>query len=450
MEQHLADLQRAQRKKRVMADARALEKGDLRAPQASQELPNEVNGTLAGTSVSGGALGLERVVGAGGKPRKAHMSGKGVVSDLHIPIVSDIARLFGLGRKQGRKAREDERLGMEVKGLKNEMDGGAYADPAFGVINQPAGSSKDLLQVAGEAPMGAGYSGAGMARKQGKKMAKYLHETHGEEYMKHYTGGFLGTLLSVGLPLLGNLLSGKGEKEKWIQEATSHMKEGAFTQQALHHHMTPEEFAEEVLKHPKKYTLRTRRRAQFIKNVTKRGGGGSDDEYSDEELREINESHRQEQAVRRAEAAAAAAAPAQQMLRLPMGPAAGEAAMREGMALPAAAGATAVQAAQAVGQPMYGILGAVPARRSPKSPSPPARGVAAPGVGILGEVPARRSPKSPSPSKTPEKQVKKKKGGAVKPGDRRAARAVVVKRVMKEQNLSLPQASKYVKEHGLF
>ena len=57
--------------------------------------------------------------------------------------------------------------------------------------------------------------------------------------------------------------------KKWIQGVVSHMKEGAFTQQALKHHMTPEAFASEVKKHPKKYTLKTRRRAQFLRNIRK-------------------------------------------------------------------------------------------------------------------------------------------------------------------------------------
>lgn len=62
---------------------------------------------------------------------------------------------------------------------------------------------------------------------------------------------------------------GRRRGKKWIQGVVSHMKEGAFTQQALKHHMTPEKFAVEVKKHPKKYTLKTRRRAQFLRNIRK-------------------------------------------------------------------------------------------------------------------------------------------------------------------------------------
>ncbi len=60
--------------------------------------------------------------------------------------------------------------------------------------------------------------------------------------------------------------------KKWIQEVVAHMKKGAFTKQALKHHETPEQYATDVLKHPKKHTLKTRRRAQFLKNITKKGG----------------------------------------------------------------------------------------------------------------------------------------------------------------------------------
>lgn len=59
--------------------------------------------------------------------------------------------------------------------------------------------------------------------------------------------------------------------KKWIQEVVGHMKRGAFTQQALKHSETPEEYAKDVLKHPKKHTLKTRRRAQFLINIRKMG-----------------------------------------------------------------------------------------------------------------------------------------------------------------------------------
>jgi len=47
------------------------------------------------------------------------------------------------------------------------------------------------------------------------------------------------------------------------------LKEGAFTAQAKRAGMSVQAFATEVLRHPDKYTERTRKRAQFAKNVKK-------------------------------------------------------------------------------------------------------------------------------------------------------------------------------------
>ena len=54
----------------------------------------------------------------------------------------------------------------------------------------------------------------------------------------------------------------EGGQRNWIQA-------GSFTKQALKKHMTTEDFMTDVLKHPKKYALKTRRRAQFLKNIRK-------------------------------------------------------------------------------------------------------------------------------------------------------------------------------------
>jgi len=61
-----------------------------------------------------------------------------------------------------------------------------------------------------------------------------------------------------------------GRRRRWIQGVVSHMKEGAFTKQAKQHHMSTEKFANEVKKHPKKYALKTRRRAQFLRNIRRK------------------------------------------------------------------------------------------------------------------------------------------------------------------------------------
>ncbi len=59
--------------------------------------------------------------------------------------------------------------------------------------------------------------------------------------------------------------------ELWIQDSVSQMNKkgtiGSFTKQAKREGLTPIEFAKKVLKNPKGYTLKTRRRANFVRNV---------------------------------------------------------------------------------------------------------------------------------------------------------------------------------------
>lgn len=59
--------------------------------------------------------------------------------------------------------------------------------------------------------------------------------------------------------------------ELWIQEATKDMKKsgsvGAFTKQAKREGLTPIEFAKKVLAKPQGYTVKTRRRANFVRNT---------------------------------------------------------------------------------------------------------------------------------------------------------------------------------------
>jgi len=64
--------------------------------------------------------------------------------------------------------------------------------------------------------------------------------------------------------------SHKQEKGKFIQEAMKHIKKGALTAQAKRVGKKPMEFAEEVLAHPGAHTERTRKRAQFLKNIQSR------------------------------------------------------------------------------------------------------------------------------------------------------------------------------------
>lgn len=54
------------------------------------------------------------------------------------------------------------------------------------------------------------------------------------------------------------------------------------------------------------------------------------------------------------------------------------------------------------------------------------------------------------PSYNKMREANRMKGGASCGGKKPSARGAIVKKVMREQGLSLPQASKYVKEHGLY
>jgi hypothetical protein len=71
--------------------------------------------------------------------------------------------------------------------------------------------------------------------------------------------------------IMGNDDMFKNGGELWIQDAVAQMKKkgtiGAFTKQAKRDGVTPIEFAKKVLKNPKGYTLKTRRRANFVRNV---------------------------------------------------------------------------------------------------------------------------------------------------------------------------------------
>lgn len=68
----------------------------------------------------------------------------------------------------------------------------------------------------------------------------------------------------------GPISAGRRRTKKWIQKVVKKMEKGAFTKQGLRHGETPLEYAKDVLAHPTKHTLKTRRRAQFLKNISKR------------------------------------------------------------------------------------------------------------------------------------------------------------------------------------
>ena len=62
----------------------------------------------------------------------------------------------------------------------------------------------------------------------------------------------------------------KGGKTNWIQEVVDSpdFRKGAFTKKAKERGLTPEKFMSKVLNNPNKYDERTRKQAQFMKNIT--------------------------------------------------------------------------------------------------------------------------------------------------------------------------------------
>lgn len=63
-----------------------------------------------------------------------------------------------------------------------------------------------------------------------------------------------------------------GDDSKWIQSVvgSKDFKAGAFTAQAKKEGMTPMSFMKKVLDNPEDYSVTTRRRAQFLKNIQRK------------------------------------------------------------------------------------------------------------------------------------------------------------------------------------
>jgi hypothetical protein len=63
--------------------------------------------------------------------------------------------------------------------------------------------------------------------------------------------------------------AGRRRSKNWIKKAVAKMNKGAFTKQAMRVGETPMAYEMEVLAHPEKHRLKTRRRAQFMKNISR-------------------------------------------------------------------------------------------------------------------------------------------------------------------------------------
>ena len=164
----------ARRDRKAMADMRAMEE--------QAERMNPIAGTGATPSMGlsqfrGGrkmkGCGKLKIIHEGGAEEapSEDMVGGGFLSDLHIPVVSNIAGLFGLGD--------------------GEMEGGA---------------------LLGEMGHGTRKVGAGMhggARDMGAKLSKHIMELHGKGWWDDFKSGFMSVIQPVAsvakavLPLTG-------------------------------------------------------------------------------------------------------------------------------------------------------------------------------------------------------------------------------------------------------
>ena len=240
MEEHLADMNKAQKAKLARASNRAVELEDLRPSQGNQMMEPTIEG--AG---SGGRAGLARVIGAG-KKRKGmkememvmedkEMTGGfwGALASLAVPLIGKlfgkgamnkeahdkmmalmrkrkvgdhtkmsggfwgalaslavplIGKLFGKGAMN--KEAHDELMACMKKYYDgSSMKGGAYVDSQFGMINEPAPMPMKNMS-GGAMPMdGGAMCGAG---KYGKMLREHLTKTQGAGFVRDFTQGFMG------------------------------------------------------------------------------------------------------------------------------------------------------------------------------------------------------------------------------------------------------------------
>jgi len=209
-------MNRAERK--AMADSRAMEE------QMERENPLSGSGatpSMGLSQVRGGkkmmknaeAQGkhlmehLESLHGAGyAKAFHKGMSGAGFLSDLGIPLISDVAGMIGLGKSEsdeeckgglrtGRYEGEGANFSRDTQDFSGHMKGGFWGTLAS--IGIPL-----LAQLLGKGKM------TQEAHDEVKDMIENKMKMHEKKY--HMKGGFLGMLASIGIPLLASLL-GKGK-----------------------------------------------------------------------------------------------------------------------------------------------------------------------------------------------------------------------------------------------
>lgn len=216
MEEHLADMRKVQKAKLSKASNRAMELNDLRPAQDNQQLEPSVEGA----GMSGGAAGLARVIGSGKKrcakggflfpllsaaiPLISSLFGKGAMTaDAHKKLMALmkkrkigeegkmsggfwgalaslamplIGKLFGQGKMT--KEAHDQLMGhFKQDGC---MKGAGFADAQFGAINETLPPTPEQA---------VGVAGAG---KYGMMLRDHFMKMKGAGFVNDFAQGFMG------------------------------------------------------------------------------------------------------------------------------------------------------------------------------------------------------------------------------------------------------------------
>lgn len=315
METNLRELRAVQKMNRAERKAMA----DSRAMEEQKERENPLSGSGATPS-----MGLSQVRGgkkmmmnaaAQGKHLMEHlgalhgagyakefhkgMCGAGFFGDLGIPIVSDVASMFGLGKKKHQKKHEsdsdsdDERGGLHTGRYEGE---GHCGGVKFSRDTQDfSGHMKGGFwgTVMGALPLITRMLGSGKISQGAHDQVKNMIEAHEKKFHSgKMKGGFWGTLASVGLPLLANLLGSghmtkgahdrlarlikKSDKEAETQMVGKGRVVGGAKRSDYGKAFTKEEEAKMVFEPEDEESMARMKRGMFAKGKAKREVGAGD------------------------------------------------------------------------------------------------------------------------------------------------------------------------------
>ena len=152
-------------------------RGDMRAMEEQSERMNPVRGRGATPS-----MGLSQFRGGGESESDEEMVGGGFLSDLGIPVISNLAGAIGLGHPDGRVVGAGTKKGQRRKTARLAYEG-------MGT--------------------GAGTGGMSEATQMGLHLGRHLHQLHGAGFFDDFKKGFMSVISPVAgvakslLPLAG-------------------------------------------------------------------------------------------------------------------------------------------------------------------------------------------------------------------------------------------------------